>query len=284
MPTDPCPRISIVTPTLNQAAFVGWTVRSVFGQRYPNLEYIVLDAGSTDGTVEQIARYVPRLTYFRSEPDDGQAAAIAEGFERSTGEIMAYLNSDDVLLPGALAFVAEYFAEHPDVDCLYGHRAIIDENNIVTGHWILPRHHNFLMERDDFIPQEATFWRRSLFERGGNIDPGYQFAMDYDLFVRYMRKGRFRRVNRFLAAYRSHRASKSTLFYETIGAKEIGLVRERYRIAPYSRALRKVLDRLVRRRSAAFILSGKRFPGLPSGVGYSLNRVWGGLLESAEPI
>ncbi|HZP19234.1 MAG TPA: glycosyltransferase family 2 protein [Bauldia sp.] len=275
------PRISIVTPSFNQAAYVEWTVRSVLGQRYPNLEYLVLDGGSTDGTVERMAPYLAGFAHFRSSPDGGQAAALAEGFARSTGEIMAYLNSDDVLLPGTLAFVAEYFAAHPHVDFIYGHRAIIDDANIVTGHWILPRHRNYLMERDDFIPQEGSFWRRSLFERAGNIDPVYSFAMDYDLFVRYMREGRFRRVNRFLAAYRMHSASKTSLVFEASGRAEIDLVRQRHGLVPYSRRLGDYVSNALRLRSALFLYAGKRFAGLPSGTGYSLDRVWGGLLEDA---
>ncbi|MGH8552797.1 MAG: glycosyltransferase family 2 protein, partial [Methylococcales bacterium] len=198
------PCISIVTPSFNQGKFVEATVRSVLDQRYPKLEYLFLDGGSTDATLDRIAPYRARFAHFESVPDGGQSAAIARGFSLCGGEIMAYLNSDDQLLPGTLNFVADFFERHPHLDAIYGHRCIIDANNRVIGHWILPPHSNFMMRRWDLIPQESCFWRRRLFETGGNIDPTFRFAMDYDLFVRYMKTGRFKRVNRFLAAFRVH--------------------------------------------------------------------------------
>ena len=278
---DALPRITIVTPSYNQGEFVEATVLSVFEQRYPDLEYILMDGGSKDETVEILAVYRDRFTHFQSAPDGGQSAAIAAGFERSTGEIMAYLNSDDVLLPGTLAFVGRYFRDHPEVDAIYGHRAIIDEKNRVLGHWILPPHCSALMRRWDLIPQESVFWRRSLWERAGNVDPTFRFAMDYDLFVRYMAAGRFRRVNRFLAAYRVHHQAKTHQLLETVGAQEIARVYSKYRIRVFwgiSHLLGIAFPLWVRLRSAYFVRMGQSYPGLPPGWDYDLGEYWGGLL------
>jgi glycosyltransferase involved in cell wall biosynthesis len=278
---EPLPRITIVTPSFNQGAFVEATVRSVFEQRYPDLEYILMDGGSKDDTLERLEPYRHRFAHFQSAPDGGQSAAIADGFDRSTGEIMAYLNSDDVLLPGSLAFVARFFREHPDVDAIYGHRAIIDEKNRVLGHWILPPHSSTLMRRWDLIPQESCFWRRSLWERAGNVDPTFRFAMDYDLFVRYMDAGRFRRVNRFLAAYRVHQQAKTHQLLETVGAQEIQRVYGKYRIRVVwglSHVMGMAFPLWVRLRSAYFVRMHQSYPGLPPGWDYDLGEFWGGLL------
>src|ERR1700722_11657296 len=131
MTSDHYPRISIVTPSYNQAQYIGWTVRSVLLQRYPNLEYIVMDGGSNDGTMGVLAPYRDRLTHLSHASDKGQSDAVSRGFARSTGEIMSYLNSDDMLAPGALAFVADFFARSPDVDVVYSHRCTVDGDNIV---------------------------------------------------------------------------------------------------------------------------------------------------------
>src|ERR1700730_14129203 len=185
----PWPRISIVTPSYNQGKYIERTVRSVLLQRYPNLEYILMDGGSSDDTVSRLTPYKNQFSYFVSAPDNGQADAIAKGFARSSGEIMAYLNSDDLLAPDTLHFVAKFFQRYPNVDCIYSHRCTVDENDQVIWYWILPPHHDSWMKRWDLIPQETCFWRRSLFEKAGNIDPSYHFAMDYDLFVRFMNLG-----------------------------------------------------------------------------------------------
>lgn len=268
------PRISIVTPSYNQGEFVAWTLRSVFEQRYPNLEYIFMDGGSTDDTLERIAPWRARFTHFESGPDGGQSAALAKGFAQASGDILAYLNSDDVLLPGALNYVADYFARHPEVDFIYGHRCIVNEKNQVTGHWILPPHCSYLMRRWDLIPQESCFWRRSLFEREGSIDPSFQFAMDYDLFVRYMRSGRVRRINRFLAAFRVHQAAKTSTQMETVGKREILRVQEHYglRLPPL---LGDLFSLYVQFSSARWAARGAAYPGLPPGIDYNLDQVWG---------
>lgn len=268
------PTISIVTPSFNQGEFVEWTIRSVFEQRYPKLEYIFMDGGSTDDTLQRVCPYRRQFAHFRSRPDSGQSSAIADGFELATGEILAWLNSDDVLLPGTLNFVAGYFAKNPEIDFIYGHRCIVNESNEVIGHWILPKHSYRMMRRWDLIPQESCFWRRRLFEEYGNLDPTFRFAMDYELFVRYMVGGKFRRVNRFLAAFRVHKGAKTSTQMTSVGQQEIERVRERYKIRAVP-SVGRMFSVWVQLRSALWLRSYRNFPGLPPGVGFGLESLWG---------
>ncbi|MBX9653465.1 glycosyltransferase [bacterium] len=224
------PKVSIVTPSYMQGHFIEWTIRSVLQQNYPNLEYIVMDGGSKDETVPILERYADQFAYFESKKDKGQADAICRGFERTTGEIMAYLNSDDMLTAGTLHRVAKYFDEHPEVDVIYSHRCFVDERNRVLGYWILPPHSSYLMKRFDYIPQETTFWRRRIFDKVGNIDPTFRFAMDYDLFARFMIEGNMRRVHDIYGAFRIHDTSKTQTQIQTIGMQEMDRVRTRYNI------------------------------------------------------
>jgi glycosyltransferase involved in cell wall biosynthesis/SAM-dependent methyltransferase len=286
------PRISIVTPSFNQGKFIERTVRSVLLQHYPNLEYILMDGGSTDETLDRLAPYKEQFSYFISEPDEGQADAIATGFARSSGEIMAYLNSDDMLAPDALHFVAHFFRDHPNIDWIYSHRCIVDDEDRVTWYWILPPHLSFLMRRWDYIPQETCFWRRSLFEKTGNIDRSYRFAMDYDLFVRFMNKGRGRRLNRFLGAFRDHSTSKTKQILETIGAREMLKVRRKFmvRAALTDGLFGLLLGNWIQYVGRYFAAASRSLPGALPGFGYDYNDLWGGLLrpdaipqESVEP-
>ena len=213
---------AIVTPSFNQRQYVGETLASVVGQEHPNLQYAVMDGGSKDGSQDVIAKHVQHLSVFVSEPDKGQSDAICKGFSKVSGDIMAYLNSDDMLMPGVLRYVEEYFQNHPEVDVVYGHRVIVDENGMQIGRWILPPHSNRETEYFDFIPQETMFWRRRIWEKVGGIDPSFQFAMDWDLILRFMAAGAtFRRVPYYLAYFRAHDSQKSHLEFGTRGRQEI---------------------------------------------------------------
>ena len=210
-PPSPAPRISIVTPSRQQGRFIERTLYSVLSQGYPNLEYRVQDGGSDDGTLDVLRRYDGRLSGWASEPDSGQADALNRGFAATTGEIMAYLNSDDLLLPGALAHVASYFSAHPDVDAVYGHRVLIDEHDRQVGLWVLPPHDDRILALGDFVPQETLFWRRSAWERAGaRMDPTLHYALDWDLLLRLSASGaRIVRLPRFLGAFRIHASQKT---------------------------------------------------------------------------
>ncbi|HEY5742940.1 MAG TPA: glycosyltransferase family 2 protein, partial [Terrimicrobiaceae bacterium] len=194
------PTIAVVTPSYNQSHLIAETIESVLDQKYDNLEYAVVDGGSTDGTKEILEHYGQRLAYHVSEPDNGQADAIAKGFAHLNGEIMGYLNSDDLLTTGALRFVGDFFARHPQIDVIYGHRIVIDEAGQEVGRWIIPRHDPHAIRHFDYVPQETLFWRRSIYEAVGGICTSFQFAMDWDLLLRFINAGaRFYRVPYFLA-------------------------------------------------------------------------------------
>jgi glycosyltransferase involved in cell wall biosynthesis len=227
-PSTPAPRIALVTPSYEQGRFLERTIQSVLMQSYPALEYVVQDGGSSDESVAVIRSYQDSLLAWSSEPDGGQADAINRGFARTSGEIMGWLNSDDLLLPGALAFVASYFERRPDVDVLYGDRILIDEQDRQIGLWILPRHDAGVLRITDYVPQETLFWRRGAWDAvGAAVDPTFDFALDWDLLLRFQAAGaRIAHVSRFLGAFRVHQAQKS-LAAEDLGAEEIRRLRER---------------------------------------------------------
>lgn len=223
------PRISIVTPSYNQAEFLPRTLKSVLGQNYPHLEYVVQDGGSTDDSAGIIRKHGDQLLHWESKPDHGQANAINLGFERTTGEIMAYLNSDDVLLPGTLDYVARMFQRRPDIDVIYGHRYIINADDQLIGKWILPRHNSELLSWADFVPQETLFWRRKIWDQaGGHIDESFKFALDWDLLLRFREaNAKMYRAPRFLGAFRVTEHHKTTGLLETVGKKEMNRLRKR---------------------------------------------------------
>lgn len=239
-PAETLPRFVIVTPSYNQAAWLEATMRSVLDQEGVRVDYIVMDGGSKDGSVEIIERYATRLAHWFSGKDGGQSAAIAAGLARADcgpDEVMAYLNSDDTLMPGALRFVAEYFARRPEVDAVFGHRVIIDAQGCETGRWFAHRHDPDLTLHVDLIPQETLFWRRRIYDRVGGIDPTFRFAMDWDLITRFIRAGaRMARLPWFLGCFRWHDESKTATQSESVGAAEV----ERIRRAIHGRNISEV--------------------------------------------
>lgn len=229
LPAEALPLISMVTPSFQQANFVGRTLDSVLQQNYPKLEYFVQDGGSTDGTTEVLRHYGDRLAGWVSKKDGGQSQAINLGFARANGEIMAWLNSDDLLMPGALHRVGEYFAQHPEVDVVYGNRILIDEEDREIGRWVLPAHDDEVLSWADFVPQETLFWRRSIWEKaGGRIDESFRFAMDWDLLQRFRSAGaRMVRLPEFLGAFRIHEAQKTSAHISDVGTEEMARLRRR---------------------------------------------------------
>lgn len=213
------PRISLVTTSFNQARFVEQTIRSVLAQGYPNLEYMVMDGGSTDGSPDIIQKYDRFLTYWTSGPDGGQAAALNEGFRRAHGDILGFVNSDDLLLPGALAAVAGFFASHPEVELLIGKSVIIDSENrilhLVSG--LVPTYHSLLFWGTGGFTQPSSFWRRETFLAAGPFDPSLRFSFDYDFYLRLAARGRARHVDRYLAAFRKHPSAKSSTLQDLKG-------------------------------------------------------------------
>jgi len=222
------PRISVVTPSLNQGRFLGAACESVLSQKYPALEYIVRDGKSTDESHSVLRLFENRITAVRIAEDGGQAQALNLGFAESTGEIMAWLNADDILLPGSLDYVAAFFSRRPDVDLIYSHRILIDESGREIGRWILPPFDDDMLRWADYVPQETMFWRRSLWEKsGGALDEKFAYALDWELLLRFMRHGaRIHRVPRFLGGFRVHALQKTQTNASTSGAKEIAQLLE----------------------------------------------------------
>ena len=223
------PKISIVTPSFSQGEFIERTIQSVLDQSYSNLEYFVQDGGSEDTTKEILEKYSDRLTGWESKPDKGQTHAINLGFAKTTGEIMAWLNSDDIILPGTLAYVADYFNRHPEIDVVYGNRLQIDINDKEIGRWIMPEHDDEVLSWADFIPQETLYWRRSIWEKvDGKVDESFRFAMDWDLLVRLREAGaRFARLPRFLGGFRIHPQQKTSSEMTDVGTQEMNRIRQR---------------------------------------------------------
>jgi glycosyltransferase involved in cell wall biosynthesis len=178
-------KVSIITPSFKQARFIESTIRSVLEQDYPNIEYIVIDGGSQDGTLEILQKYADRLAAWVSEPDHGQTDAINKGFSQATGEVLAWLNSDDTYEPGAVTAAVKYLAEHPEIGLVYADTNFIDESGRRLGRFPAAQtDYRRLRQGYVHIPQQAAFFRADLWRQVGPLDPDFYFAMDYDLWVR----------------------------------------------------------------------------------------------------
>ncbi len=211
------PKISIITPSYNQGQFLEETMLSVLNQNYPNLEYIVIDGGSTDNSVEIIKKYEKRLKYWVSEKDGGQTDAINKGLRRSNGEIIGWLNSDDTYVPGAFFHVAKAFSAHRECVLVHGNRILIDAQSRVIGWTVLPP---FNPQKGGFtVCSETAFWRREASERAGELKTEIHFAMDLEFFCRLYQPGKFHKSDRFLGCFRCHENNKSSTIAE-VGVKE----------------------------------------------------------------
>ncbi len=217
------PSISIITPSLNQGEYIEETIKSVLDQGYPNLEYRVMDGGSTDDSVKIIRRYEGRLTGWASAPDKGQADAIARGFDLCRGEIFGYLNSDDVYLPGTLLAVAKAFEANRGAELIYGDVVMIDAQGKPLALDVLPAYNWQDLRRVCMIPQQGAFWRRTAYEGVDGINTLLQFAFDYDLFLRIAERGNVRHLSRLMAKFRRHAEAKTSKQRETWMREEAGL-------------------------------------------------------------
>lgn len=206
------PLVSIVTPSFNQARFLPETIQSVLGQDYPNLEYLIVDGGSTDGSLEVIRRYADRLAWWVSETDQGQTDAINKGFGRARGEILAWLNSDDTYLPHAVSEAVAFLRDHPEAGMVYGDANLVNENGQIVGRFPARQTDYHRLRRGYVhIPQQAAFFRASLWRQSGPLDPTFYFAMDYDLWVRLARLAPLCYYPSLWANFRLHGAGKSVI-------------------------------------------------------------------------
>ena len=204
------PLVSIVTPSFNQAPYLEATIQSVISQDYPRLEYIVIDGGSTDGSLEIIRRHASRLAYWSSEPDLGQTDAINKGFARAKGEILAWLNSDDLYHPEAVREAVEFLERHPEIGLVYGDADFVSDAGEVVGRFPARQTSLARLRRGYVhIPQQASFFRASLWRLVGPLDPTFYFAMDYDLWVRIAALTPIVHHPRTWAGFRLHRDAKT---------------------------------------------------------------------------
>jgi glycosyltransferase involved in cell wall biosynthesis len=240
------PKISIITPSLNQGQFIEATIRSVLSQGYPNLEYIIMDGGSSDNTLDVLRSYSDRVKWI-SEKDKGQTDAINRGLQMASGEIMAYINADDLLLPGALVKVTQAFQRDSSLMWMTGRCRIIDENDretrkLLTAYknLLLRIHHRSLLLITDYISQPATFWRAEVFRKLGPFDESLHYAMDYEYWLRLSFDFPLVVIPEYLAAFRVHPQSKNT----NVGHKDVYIDEEKSIINQYtnSKPLRSLHD------------------------------------------
>ncbi len=204
------PLVTIVTPSYNQAAFLEHTIRSVLAQDYPHIEYIIVDGGSTDGSVDILRKYEKHLAWWVSEPDRGQSHAIRKGFERARGDILAWLNSDDLYTPYAVREAVEFLERHPDVGMVYADALYIDEEGYVLGKFPAAQtDYRRMMRGYVHIPQATTFFRASVYREVGPLREDMYYAFDYDLWVRIAKRYPIRYVPRLWAYFRIHLNSKT---------------------------------------------------------------------------
>jgi glycosyltransferase involved in cell wall biosynthesis len=247
------PRISVVTPSFNQGDYLEATIRSVLLQGYANLEYLILDGGSQDASVAIIQHYEPWLAYWHSRPDRGQSDAINQGLRQATGEIVGWLNSDDVLLPGTLRLIGEYFATHPQTVLVYGNAQLISREGEVLGPntHTQPFDERLLLEHDDIVPQPSAFFRQSAFRSVGGLDETLHYALDWDLWIRLGRCGPVAFLPDFLSQMRIYPEAKTYSGGQKV-FNEIRSVVERYGGHGFPTIVRQwiVLDQIERARQA----------------------------------
>lgn len=238
------PRITIISPTLNHACFIEQTINSVLNQKYPDLEYIVVDGGSTDGTMEILKKYDKYVTWI-SETDNGQVDAINKGLRKADGEIVAYLNTDDFYAPGALLKIGTFFRDNPTAQIVTGKCQNVDIvgkpiRSIITIYknaWLFLGNTQFLKILN-YIAQPATFWRKSLHSSIGYFNLSYRYAMDYDFWLRAVSNEKLHFINSYLASFRIHPASITS-------SNSRGQFLEEYEVAKqYSNTPWKALHRM----------------------------------------
>ena len=210
----PEPLVSIITPSYNQGRFIEATIQSVLEQDYPQIEYLVIDGGSTDESVAILKRYDDRLAYWESQPDRGQAHAVNKGLIRARGNILGWLNSDDVLAPGAVRHAVQIFLDQPEIDIVYGRLARMDELGQSVPTPTLPKDRvefgSAYVIGECIVNQPGAFWRRRIMDQVGLLDEGLTYSLDYQYWIRMALAGaRFKRVDKVMAIFRLTPGSKT---------------------------------------------------------------------------
>lgn len=222
---DSWPRVSIVTPSYNQGQYLEETIRSVVLQGYPDLEYIIIDGGSSDNSVDIIRKYEPWLTYWVSEPDRGQTHAINKGWGMATGEILAYINSDDCYLEGAVTAAAEAFLANPEAALVYGTALIVDATGKPLRTWSgKPFDVKTMLNDGNIVPQPTAFFSGKILQAVGFLEEKWNTIMDYELYLRIGQRYPTVCLPLTLASFRDHSQSKSNLHFETIANELLSLL------------------------------------------------------------
>lgn len=232
MGLDSYPTVTIVTPSYNMGRFIEATIESVLSQDYPRIEYIIMDGGSTDGTVEILRRYEGALTW-HSQHDNGAGDAINRGFELSHGNIFAYLNADDFYLPGAVSTAVRHLCRDAAFGAVYGNAQWIDEQGEVIREYPSRDFNRDLLLRECFICQPACFMRRDAFESAGRIDPHLRFTFDYELWLRMSRTYPLLHIPEYLAGSRMYRHNKTLGSRRAALRETIEMLRNTAGYAPY---------------------------------------------------
>lgn len=254
------PRVSIVTPSFQQAQYLEQTIRSVLGQGYPDLEYIIVDGGSTDESVEIIKRYASRLAWWVSQPDKGQSDAISKGFARATGDIVAWLNSDDMYAPGALQTAAAVMQRYPDVGLVYGDAVSINQYGRPLNDMAFPKMSLADLAAFEIICQPAVFIRRSVLAQVGPVNPEYRYLMDHELWLRIALKAPIRHIEKQVLAFaRQHPAAKNVAQAAGFGAEALRILAWMRTQPDYSGLFRRQAARMeagAERFNARYLLDG----------------------------
>ncbi|MBP9040384.1 MAG: glycosyltransferase [Anaerolineaceae bacterium] len=256
------PLVSIITPSFNQAQFLEKTMLSVLGQDYPNIEYLVADGGSTDGSVEIIRKFEDRLAWWVSEKDRGQADAINKGFSRAKGEFIAWVNSDDYYLPGAVSQAVKALQEHPEAGLVYGNVQVVDKdeeiiNTLTYGNWQLPDLMTF-----HIIGQPAVFMRRDALEKAGYLDLSYHFLLDHQLWLRMGLAARYNYVPTLWARAHYHEGCKNLAQAAEFGKEARRIVewmKSEPAFEPYLRIYQRRVDAGAERLNAFYLLDAGEY-------------------------
>ena len=255
--------VSIITPSFNQAKYLEQTIRSVLSQDHPHIEYIVMDGASTDGSVDTIEKYADELTYWESQKDNGQADAINKGFARASGDIIAWLNSDDFYLPGTVSAAVKIFDENPDVVLVYGNMLAVDENGVTFNTLTYKQ----LTLEDllcfQIIGQPAVFMRRSALQKTSGLDLSFHFLLDHLLWIQIAKHGRILHVDQTWAAARYHAEAKNRAKAAEFGREAfriLDVVEKDQSLSPILSSIHRRARASAHRVDARYLLDG----GLPA--------------------